>query len=199
MKMENSFSKIMGEKSDEALQKIIEHQSDYTYEALQAVIWELEKRGIYKKGEIVLEDQPEVEFKEEPSEVEEAMNVPKLYSKVSIFGFTIFFSTIFGAFLLMQNFTKMGQFKARNQVLWFGIVFTLLNFWVIGYLPPSILTTLTINILGYLILSELFWNKVLGKDIVYEKKAIQRPLAISILIVVLFVILQIITMQLMPQ
>jgi uncharacterized membrane protein YozB (DUF420 family) len=50
--------------------------------------------------------------------------------------------------------------------------------------------TLIFNIIGYAVLVEYFWNKYLGKEIAYQKKAIAKALIISLLILVFIVSLQ---------
>lgn len=193
--MENSFSKTMHNKSDAELQNILDNKDEYTLEAIHAVVWEMENRGLLKKGTYILEEPTLEEPIKEPKEVDQEKNVPVLYSKASIFGFTIFFSTIFGAVLLMLNFSRLGYYKARNQVLVFAIVYTFLSVLMISILPANYLSSLAINVLGYLVLSEVFWNRILGKEMVYEKKSIRNPLAVSILLVCLFIILQLIILQ----
>ena len=52
----NSFTQKMSKKSNTELEQIIQEKKNYTQEALQAVIWELENRRLIKKGEIKLEE-----------------------------------------------------------------------------------------------------------------------------------------------
>ena len=185
----------MHNKSNEDLKRILENKSDYTFHAVEAVVWELEKRGVLEKGEIALEKPIEETKKDAEKLKESTIENPELYSKTSLFGFTIFFSTIFGAFLLMQNFSRLGYFKARNQVLTFGIVYTFANIILLSVLPPNLLTSFLINVLGYTILSEIFWNRILGKEIKYTKRSIRTHLAISIGIVSLLIIIQLLAFQ----
>jgi len=184
----------MGLKSDSELKNIIENKSKYTNEALQAVIWELEKRELISEEEIKLEEntiEPSKEiktFNSDESAFDEFEKVV-LYSKKTIQGFTIFFSTIFGAVLLMSNLKTMNKPKERTQVLVFGILYTVFIYAVLYYLTRGFLTSLILNLIGYGILSEFFWNKYLGKDISYKKKEITKPLLISLGITLILVFL----------
>ena len=192
----NSFSKKMKSKSDQELETIFDKKDNYTDEAIQAVIWELEDRKLIEKSEVSFvesqiknEEIIETDIDENKSPFED-LELPFLYSKKAIQGFTIFFSTIFGAVLLMSNFKATNNLKARNQVLIFGIGYTILSTIFLNFLPRMFFLTLLFNFVGYAILIEFFWNKTLGKDIEYRKKQIWKPLIISIAILIVFVLIQ---------
>lgn len=189
----------MSTKSNDDLVTILKEKDAYTKEAIQAVTWELENRGLLEKPivektntskgnelteSVILKEK--IESNKSPFE---KLEVPFLYSKSAILGFTIFFSTIFGAILLMQNLKEMHKPKEKNQVLVFGIVFTLFSTIILNYLPKSFFTTLFLNLIGYVILSEYFWNLHLGKYLKHRTKEIWIPLGISILIVLTLIFL----------
>ncbi|MCL7764340.1 hypothetical protein MPF19_13010 [Polaribacter sp. Z014] len=189
----------MRTKSNKELETILKEKNNYTEEAIQAVTWELEDRNIIEKTvdiskEITVEDQiTDTSIAKKTLENNESpfkeLEVPFLYSKKAILGFTIFFSTIFGAVLLMQNLKEMNKPKARIEVLVFGILYILFSAVLSTYLPQMMFIPLLFNIIGYAVLTEYYWNKNLGKDFAYQKKPIWQPLATSILIVLLLVIL----------
>lgn len=196
---ENSFTKNMRNKSNAELEQIIENKNSYTDLAIQAVVWELEDRNLIKKGEI---ENPEIAVKQEEiqKKVAETATInkenpfqefeqPTLYSKRAIQGFTIFFSTIFGAILLMHNLKVMNKPRERTQVLFFGILYMILSFVLLEILPKIFFISIIFNLIGYFILVEYFWNKHLGKDLHYETKSINKPLIISLLITGIFVLL----------
>ncbi len=197
----NSFTTKMSKKSNQELEDIIQDKSEYTDEALQAVIWELEDRELIEKDEIKLEIttqnqslesdiQISVKADETSESVFEEFELPTLYSKKAIQGFTIFFSPLFGALLLMSNLKAVNKFKARFQVLIFAIGYTILSAVILNYLPKTFFITLIFNLIGYVILVEFFWNSNLGKDVQYTKKQIKKPLIISLLILTLIIFLQ---------
>jgi hypothetical protein len=185
----NSFTLKMSKHSDHELETILEEKDKYTEEAIQAVIWELENRNLREKTAVLEEEVLEEISKNNVSPIEE-IQLPDLYSKKSIQGFAIFFSTIFATFLLMQNFKEMKKPKARIEVLSFGIIFTIVSVILLNYLPKTLFTSLLFNLTGYLILIQFFWNKELGKDLKYKKKNIWKPLSYSILIIIILVFLQ---------
>ena len=195
----NNFTQNMLKKSNAALENILEDKKMYTDEAIQAVIWELENRNIIEKGSIthnpvisekdVLIEEKEVD-KANHEASSEATLLPILYSKRAIQGFTIFFSTLFGAVLLMSNLKKMNKPKARVEVLVFGISYTFLTIILLDYLPKTFFLTILFNLVGYAVLVEYFWNKNLGKELQHQKKQISKPLIISFAILGLLVFLQ---------
>ena len=196
----NSFTAKMSKKSNGELETIFDEKSKYTEEAVQAVIWELENRSLIEKTEILYQDPEKVvqltkvtstkETQEKNESPFEELVLPVLYSQKAIQGFTIFFTTIFGAVLLMRNLKEMNKPKAAIQVLVFGIVYTLFSIILLNYLPKMFFITLIFNLIGYAVLSEFFWNRNLGKELAYNKKKIWKPLFISTLILFLVVFLQ---------
>ena len=193
----NSFTKRMISKSNNELETILEEKSKYTEEAIQAVIWELENRNLIEKTDISFEETVEEKdlanntvlekvLKDDESPFEELV-IPNLYSKKTIQGFTIFFSTIFGTVLLMSNLKEQKKPNARIQVLIFGIVYTIFSTVILNFLPRMFFITILFNLIGYAVLSEYYWNKNLGKDLQYRKKKIWKPLIISLLITSIYV------------
>ena len=189
-------------KSNKELETILKKNNDYTQEAIQAVIWEMENRNLIDKSDVLYKntfkennqidtDEKNLDNNENPSK---ELILPVLYSKRAIQGFTIFFTTIFGAVLLMYNLKEMNKLKERNQVLIFGIVFTILSAILLNYLPKMIFTTLLFNLIGYAVLIEFFWKNNIEKELEYAKKEVWKPLTISIISVLLLLFL-----QLLPQ
>ena len=66
----------------------------------------------------------------------------KIYSKKAILGFSIFFSTIFGAVLLMTNLRGIGQEKQANIILLCSIIYTALTIFLVN-LPENQNSALT--------------------------------------------------------
>jgi hypothetical protein len=194
----NNFTQNMLKKSSAALVDILEDKDTYTDEAIQAVIWELENRNIIEKGSIIhnpvlLEKDILVEEKEIediPVASIEELAIPTLYSKRAIQGFTIFFSTLFGAVLLMSNLKKLNKPRARMEVFVFGIGYTFLTILLLNYLPKTFFLTMVFNLIGYAVLVEYYWNKNLGKELKYQKKQISKPLIISFSVLMFLVFLQ---------
>ena len=196
----NTYSQTMAKKSDTALALVLEEKHKYTEEAIQAVIWELENRNIIEKDSViqnpsVLVSETVVKEGEQDnllknSSLEEEEVPPILFSKRAIRGFTIFFSTLFGVVLLMHNLKKMNKRKARMEVLFFGIFYTFFTMILLSYLPTTLFITLLFNGIGYVVLTEYFWNKSLGKNVEYQKEQITKPVIISLSIVAFIIYIQ---------
>ena len=193
---QNSFTRNMRLKSNKELEDILKEKNRYTQEALQAVIWEMESRNLIEKSEVHFEENTlrDISVSKEGTNDHkssyEKLVLPILYSKKAIQGFTIFFTTIFGAVLLMHNLKEMNKLKARNQVLIFGIVFTILSAILLNYLPKMFFITLLFNLIGYAVLIDFFWKNHLEKELEFTKKEVWKPLTISITIVLLLLFLQ---------
>lgn len=188
----------MSLKSNKELEIILKEKNDYNQEAIQAVVWEMEVRNLIQKTDDLYKDtfkesdaiQPVEKAIDHNEHLSREMLLPHLYSKRAIQGFTLFFSTIFGVLLLMQNLKEMNKPVARNQVLFFGIVYTTISAILLNYLPKMFFVTLLFNMIGYAILSEFFWNKNLGNKLAYQKKEIWKPLMISFAVMLLLLLLQ---------
>ena len=115
--------------------------------------------------------------------------LPRLYSKRLITTFSLLFSTIFGAVILMSNLKQAGENKARLHVLFFGILYTLAAGYTITVLQVQGFFAIFANFIGSMVLNEYFWNSYLGKELEYEKKSWRKPALISAAICIPFVLL----------
>lgn len=135
------------------------------------------------------EHQENTDFKIENSTIKQEEIVPELYSKTLILLFSILFSTIFSAVLLMLNLKSLGKAKASLQVLLFAILYLVATAIVLQVfkLPPNL--TFIANVLGAAILNEYFWNKLIGRDLEYIRKSWVKPTLVSVLIALSFFLL----------
>ncbi|MEO7990219.1 MAG: hypothetical protein ABI663_11800 [Chryseolinea sp.] len=116
----------------------------------------------------------------------EDVDAPELYSPRAIWGFSVFFSVIFGAVLLASNITDR---KAKWMAIGFGIVYTAVVIVIVNLLPQTNSgIVIGLNAGGALILTKLFWDKYVGAETKFRTKAIWRPLIISILITIPFLL-----------
>lgn len=113
----------------------------------------------------------------------------KIYSKKAVMGFSLFFTSIFGGVLLMQNLKEAGKKKEANTVLLVSTLYTALCIYIVN-IPEETNTSLTYvcNIVGGIILTEIFYKKHFADEKSCEKKKIWKPLIISILITLPFVL-----------
>lgn len=112
-----------------------------------------------------------------------------IYSKKSIWGFSLFFAPVFGGFLLRQNLVEDNRKKEGNLMLIVSILFTLITLFIVIYFEPenSSLTYL-LNMGWGAILSGYFYKKYYPEND-YKFKKIWKPLIISLLIIIPFVLL----------
>ena len=114
----------------------------------------------------------------------------QLYSKKAIYGFSLFFTSIFGGVLLRQNLLDLGKKKEANNALLLSIGLTLISYVIIFNIENvGSSATLICNLIGGLILSEFYWTLHIPKDLKIENKKIWKPLIISVCITLPFIIL----------
>ena len=110
---------------------------------------------------------------------------PQYYSQRAVWGSSVFFTVLFGAVLLASNLSGR---KAKWIVLSFGILYTIVAILILNNLPQNTGLTLGVNAGGAVILTQLFWNRYLGKETKFRTKPIWKPLIISILITIPFIL-----------
>ncbi len=121
---------------------------------------------------------------------------PKIYSKRAIWGFSFFFTRLVGGILLMQNLKDIGRKKEAFHVLIFSILFTAISIYIVNIpeKPQSSLTNLC-NLVGGAILSEFYFRKYFTNEKEFLKKKIWKPLIISIIVSIPFLLALIYTMN----
>ena len=112
----------------------------------------------------------------------------RIYSIKAIRGFSVFFTTIFGGVLLMQNLLNIQKKKEAYTALFISIVITIVSIIILNQLPNvNSSFTFALNFAGSFILTELYQKKYFPDETQYEIKKIWKALAISILITIPFV------------
>ena len=197
---QNLFTKTMSGKTEEELKAVLAENSPYVEEARQAAVRELEKRNV-KSEETVnldaepskakpesLEDQYEPVFNKNKKYITDDPDAPELYTKTAITLFSALFSTIFGAALLMSNMKTMGKNSSRFLVLAFGVIYTAIIIFTNEKIGTHSSMVTVFNLIGAAILTEIFWNHQLGKKLKHRKKKIWKPLIISIIVTIPFLL-----------
>jgi len=206
--MEIDFVKLMASKSDEGLQAYIDNRQKFNPDAVYAAIEELKIRGrVFSENELNLiqsdiENQQEISKQrvaasDEPStkwdeNVVVDPNEIELFSQKAIYGFTIFFGVFFGSILLSSNLKKVDKKNYIYLVVIFGILFTVLQLWILSYIPRNTGLTMITSGAGAFALNKYFWKKYIGEETKYRAKAIWTPLIIGLLIAALLIYLTIV-------
>ncbi|MCF8254297.1 MAG: hypothetical protein K9H61_02145 [Bacteroidia bacterium] len=117
---------------------------------------------------------------------------PPIYSKAAIIGFCVFFSPIFGGFMLRQNLKDIGKIKEGNLALGVSLLMTIIT----GLISTTSLrgpgTTFVANFIQAAILSEFIFRNYFQNEETFPKKSIRKPLLNS-----LFVLLVLITITML--
>ncbi|MGE4514266.1 MAG: hypothetical protein AB7E26_10710 [Chryseobacterium sp.] len=117
-------------------------------------------------------------------------NLPKIYSKQSILGFSIFFSTLFGGVMLYKNLIETKKKTEAYIVLGFSVVLTVIQVVLEMMLEnPKTSYAYLWGLVGGYILAYYFFPKYFPNEEQYHKKSIWIPLIIGILISAVFIAL----------
>jgi hypothetical protein len=115
--------------------------------------------------------------------------IVKIYSKRTVWGFSILFTTIFGGVLLMQNLLSLNKKKEAYQVLAFSIIYTALGIYLANISEtPNTSINFAVNAVGGIILTEFFFKRNVPDESNLPKKKIWKALIISLLITLPFTV-----------
>jgi hypothetical protein len=114
---------------------------------------------------------------------------PRIYSKKAILGFSVFFTTIFGGVLLMQNFLNINKKKEAYTILFISLGITTISIIILNMLEKANTgITYSLNFGGGLIITEFFHKKYFANEDEFEIKKIWKALLISIIITIPFLL-----------
>lgn len=115
-------------------------------------------------------------------------NLPKIYSKKAILGFSILMSTLFGGILLYQNLIDIKKKKEAYMVLGISILMTIVTIIIVN-IPeePKSSLAYVCGIAGGSLLSYYFVPTYFPDEEQFPKKKIWKPLIIAVIITAAFV------------
>lgn len=200
------FKEMMSKMSDYELNGYIENRKNYTKEAVESAILELNNRGRKFSDEETSEILKQFNKKKiETTQHDEAnlfdssggwkknvvtdKDAPEFYSEKAIYLFSIIFSIIFGSVLMAINLRKTKSKKGVFEVLGFGILFFIIQVYILSMFPRNTIFTLMFSMAGALILNYFFWKKYIGQDTKYRAKPIWIPLIIGIVLLTAYIFL----------
>jgi Na+/proline symporter len=115
----------------------------------------------------------------------EGLVKPMIYSKRAIWGFSVFFTPLFGGILLMQNLKDIDKRKEANLVVIISIIMMVATIFITIFSGiKNTSTSLICNICGASVLTEYFYRKYFPDQADYDKKKIWKPLIIGVSICV---------------
>jgi hypothetical protein len=130
-----------------------------------------------------------MDIESQKAELTELLEPKKIYSKKAIWGFSVFFTPIFGGVLLMQNLFDIGKRKEGYRVLIMAIILSAAIYGILFTVPKqSTGLTFLLNGAGGYVLSEVFFPKYFPSKDQYLTKAIWKPLIISLIIILPFLL-----------
>jgi hypothetical protein len=201
--MQIDFNELMSSKTDKELHDYLNNRIKYVPEAIEAAIEELKRRGkVFSAEEVIglnndiqqkriqenkLQDETFGNKSHWQVGVVKDTNAPLYYSKRVIYIFSIAFGVLFGSVLLTLNINKANSKGKGLVVIAYGLMFTILQVWILsGGARNSTLTLLTNGAGGYLLYT-FFWKKYLGENIRYRARPFFIPLLIGLVIIGLLI------------
>ncbi len=189
----NEYSAGIRRLPEEKLREYIERPEDFHEEAILAAIWELSNRRKLRIEERRLETA--ISVKLYPQQVENtevispdlSMNgtlLPSLYSMRAIQIFSVLFSVIAGGILMAINFNRINRRTEALKVLGFALIYTLFSFTIFSLLgTQSPFLTVILNLIGALLIDQLFWRRILGNEFRFNKQQIWSALIIALVLI----------------
>lgn len=177
---------VVARMSDEDVLDALRQQDKYVDEMLLALLDAVDKRSLDFPNASALRleiearniPEPEPEVVVEETVMEE---LPVLYSQTAILAFTIFFTPLFGGILLAMNVNRV-----KKSLTWQVVAISLLLTVAVGlvnwFIPQNNFLIILVPIAAGFILSEIIWNRFIGRGAPYAHRRILIPLIIALAI-----------------
>ena len=193
MENENSYTYSLRKQSDDELNNYVERPDEYEEEAVIAAVWELQRRKKANKKALAwlaLTEEKRIKTNEQQltsvTDRPEEYIIPILYSKRAIRFFSIFFSTLFGGILLSINLYRIHKNREILYVMTFSLFYTLGIGVLVTFIPEyTSIIALFMYLLGMILLEEIFWKRMIGNDLKYQKQPVWVALGIGLVIAAL--------------
>lgn len=187
---------VVARMSDEDILDALQHNEKYVDDMLLALLDGLEKRNLTWDGaetlraEIAARFVPVVEKATEEEIIEPIQEeIPVLYSQTAILAFTIFLSPLFGGILLALNVQRVRK-KSAWLIVGISLLLSIACYYSLTYLMLiGSMAGILIPVVCGLLLSELIWNRFIGKGVKYFHRSIMIPLIIAVVLVGTYVYL----------
>ena len=196
--MDENFDFRATKKSDAELQNSIDNREKYLPETVEAAVKELQTRGVVFDDEelrMVAEDmqarremvlQPKgysgIFGNRDQNNLVEDPDAPAFYSRRVVYLFAFLFSTLFGSIIMAINVAKTSKPGRAVWVILFGIVYTLVVFFLAASANMGSTFNIVTAIAGAYGLELLFWNRFIGNETLYRARPIWVPLAIGLVL-----------------
>jgi hypothetical protein len=174
------WTEIVLKNTNLELAKIIRDSRTEPEEKVTAALNELKKRGI--------ETTDYAEILESIKEIEPKLdeNSPTLYSDRVIYTFSILFTVIFGGILFAKNLKEIGNKRGIYPVIIFSILYTVFSIYVLSLIKIGSVGAVFFGAIGAIVINNVFWNKYIGKGVLYHKKSYKKPLIVALIIFIPF-------------
>jgi len=200
------YKRLAINKTDDELRERVDNREKYLPETVEAAVEELQVRGFQFSEEelkVIAEDMqarrdlagsnPDninpFRYSDTNNQVQDP-DAPLLYSKRAIYVFSILFSVLFGSIMLAINVGKVQKNFKPVLVVLFGFAYTVFTVVLAEEFNLPTGAGIIVSMLGGYVLNAFFWNRFIGKTMLYRLKPIWVPLIIALIIcaILLFII-----------
>lgn len=171
-----NWPEIVSNNTNLELANIIRDSTYEPEEKVTATLIELKKRVI----EATVYSEIIESIKSKEPKLDE--NLPTLYSDRVIYIFSILFSVIFGGILFARNLKEVDKKNGIYPVIIFSVLYTALSIYILNLINAGTPGTFVLGAIGALVINNVFWNKYIGKEVLYHKKSYKKPLIIALAI-----------------
>ena len=186
--------------SNRELKEFLQESSNSGGEAHEVALLEAKERGIRIVAPTALSEHPLILTKVDLTSKDQwdadqhttDESAPLLYSKRVIYSFSLFFSVLFGAALIVLNLRALKKPEGVVPTISFSIAYLGTVIFLFDFIESNFNTKVPfsnfISFLGAWLILELVWNKYIGKEIKYRKRAIVIPLLIGVTIIAAYLL-----------
>ena len=128
-------------------------------------------------------------FSEWDYNITKDQEAPLLYSRLTIYVFTVLCSVFFGGVLMFLNLRKLKNKHGQVAVAIYTVLYGAIVYPVLMQFDMRLSVLNLANILATIPFCTIFWGKYVGKTMKYRTKSVLIPSVIGAFIVALFIIL----------
>lgn len=196
--MDSRFNYTASKLSDEELKVRIENRQKYLPETTEATVAELQQRGrVFSEEELNVIDQDIQAQRDNATiggggssgffnnqykyNIVEDPEAPMLYSRRTVYIFSVLFGALFGSIMMAINCGKVNNRMGIVWVLLFGVFFTVVQFIGLEYVNGGSSYSYLCGFIAGACIDFFFWNRLVGNSTFYRAKPIWIPLIIGLL------------------
>jgi len=198
------YTLLASARSDQELMERVDNRQKYMPETVEASLAELQRRGkefldeelryinedmqARSRNAALINSRIGVFNSDYKYAIVEDPDAPLMYSRITIYIFTVLLGALFGSIMMAINIAKTGRNNAVAGVILFGVGFTVVQIFVLNSMSnPSGSLSIVFAFISAFCLDYLFWKPYIGYSSFYRSRPIWVPLIIGVVLAALLV------------